>query len=138
MTLLDHDTVVIPVTPTLMPAAIAMHAVFRASAIPVMATALDHDGRSAGNGRGRKSDRTERRDDITKLLHAVLLTKVQIKLAVRRNVPMEPEENSEQVFSSRACTLAHRRQGGGHAVLKGYRDRRSLEGRLRPAPGPPA
>src|SRR6202011_2543917 len=72
--LLDHDAVVIPVTPALMPAAIAMLAEFRARAIPVVAAALDHDGLGAGNGGRRNRDRTERRDDITKLLHGVLLT----------------------------------------------------------------
>src|ERR1700759_3601168 len=80
--LLDHDAVVIPVTPALMPAIVTVHADFRAGAVPVVmiAAALDHDGLGAGNAGRRNRDRTKRRDDITKLLHCVLLTdKCRIK-----------------------------------------------------------
>src|SRR6185437_1835147 len=70
---LDHDATMVP-----MPARVpmAMPAIFRASAAPVVmiAAALDDDSLGAGNGRRRNRDRTQRRDDITKLPHVLLLT----------------------------------------------------------------
>ena len=44
----DHDPVAV-MPPALVPAAIAMLAVFGMGAIPVMATALDDDGLGTGN-----------------------------------------------------------------------------------------
>src|ERR1700730_1161604 len=73
-TLLDHDAVVIPVTPAFMPAAVPTDLGACAVPIAMVAATLDDDGLGAGNGRRRNRDRTERRDDITKLLHGVLLT----------------------------------------------------------------
>jgi hypothetical protein len=86
--------------PALVPTAIAMLAVFGMGAIPVMATALDDDGLGTGYCRRRDRDSTEGCDDISKLLHVVLSSHfAKIKLRRRRSVPMEPRENSEQVFS---------------------------------------
>src|SRR6266436_1930267 len=71
----DHNPVAVAMMPpTLVPAAIAMLAKFGTRAVPVMAAALDHDGLGAGNRRRRDRDRTECCDDISKLLHVVLLT----------------------------------------------------------------
>jgi hypothetical protein len=42
--------------------------------MPIMMTvAFDHNGLSAGNGRRRDSDRTEGGDNVSKLLHVILL-----------------------------------------------------------------
>src|SRR6266700_4128080 len=74
----DHDPVAM-MPPTLMPATVAMLAevamlaVFGTGAVAVMVAMLDHDGLGAGNRRRRNRHRTERGDDISKLLHVVLL-----------------------------------------------------------------
>lgn len=60
--MLDHDRPVM-VVPVMMPAAIPV----------MMAVALDHDGFGAGNRRRRNRDRTDGSNDISKLLHVVLL-----------------------------------------------------------------
>jgi hypothetical protein len=70
---LDHDTIMVMVTPARMP--IAMYAVFRAGAIPiVMVATLDHDGLGACDRRRRNSNGTDSRDEIANLPHDVLLT----------------------------------------------------------------
>jgi hypothetical protein len=61
----DHDPVVM-----MMPAMIAVFAKLSACATIAM---VDDDGFSAGDRRGRQTDCDNRRDDISKLLHDVLL-----------------------------------------------------------------
>src|SRR5689334_6106918 len=69
---LDHDAIVVTM-PARMP--IAMHAVFRAGATPIVVMAtLDHDGLGACDRRRCNSNRTDSRDEITNLPHDVLLT----------------------------------------------------------------
>jgi hypothetical protein len=76
MSLDDYDPVAMTM-PSAMPATVTP--VFGTRAITMMvsiviATALDHDGLGARNRRRRDRDRTECCDDISKLLHVVLLT----------------------------------------------------------------
>src|SRR5262249_2070996 len=107
--LVDHDAVAAVVTPATVQAVVPMNAVlgagnavFGAGAAIVMimmATALDDHGLGAGHRRQRDRDRTKSGCDITKLLHVVLLTSVDVKLRVRGNVPKELSENPEQPFS---------------------------------------
>src|SRR5262249_1884408 len=69
---LDHDAIMVT-----MPARveIAMHAVFRMGATPVVVvTTLDHDGLGACDRRRRNCNGTDSRDEIANLPHIVLLT----------------------------------------------------------------
>src|ERR1043166_7161143 len=73
----DHDAVAVAMMPpATVPAIVAMHAILRPRAFPVVmvAAALDHDGLRACNRRRCDGNRTKRRDDVTQLLHVVLLT----------------------------------------------------------------
>lgn len=73
----DHDDAVVMV-PAAMPAMVAMLAHFGTGAVAVM-TVLDHDGLGTCQGRRRNRERTESGNDITKLLHDVLLQRNAIE-----------------------------------------------------------
>src|SRR5215475_9471236 len=84
--LADHDAVAAVMTPATVHAIVTMHAVlgarnavFGAGAAKVMMmAALDDHGLGAGHRRQRDRDRTKSGCDVTKLLHVVLLTSVQV------------------------------------------------------------
>jgi hypothetical protein len=81
------------------PAMIAMFAKLGARAVTMMVAAVpDHHGFSAGDRRSRDSNRAKCRNDVSKLLHTVLLGYAMIKHRTRGNVPRESKENSEQAF----------------------------------------
>ena len=87
----DHHPVV------MMPAVIAMFAILGACVAIAMP---DDDGFGTGDRRGRYSNGNNRRNDISKLLHGVLFSScAEIEHQTRDNVPPEPKENSEQMFS---------------------------------------
>src|SRR3954454_16225894 len=100
-TMLDDHHLVVVRPPTLMPSMITMLTEFSAGAHAIAITMLDDGCLGACNGRHRDSNGAQRGDDISKLLHVVLLIKTsRIKLGWRRNVPQEIQENSEQPFSN--------------------------------------
>src|ERR1700736_660524 len=67
-----HPVVMVPVA--FVPAAVAMFAHFGTRAVVVMiAAAFDHDGFRACNRRPRNGDRAKGCNDVSKLLHNVLL-----------------------------------------------------------------
>src|SRR5205807_10306192 len=99
-----HLVGVTMMAPALMPAAITMLAELGACAVAMMlTTTLDHVGLCARNRRRRDGDRAKRCNDVTKLFHVVLLDWARIKHRIPTNVPQEPEENSEQLFSKGYC-----------------------------------
>ena len=77
MAMPDHHPVVMVPTVIPMPAVIAMH--FGTCAVMVAVAVPDHDGFSTGNRRRRNSDRAKRGDNVSKLLHVVLLHCARIK-----------------------------------------------------------
>ncbi len=66
-----HDAVVM--MPAAMPAIVTMLAHFGAGAIPAVMTAIDHHSLRTCERRRRNRERTQSGNDITKLLHDVLL-----------------------------------------------------------------
>jgi hypothetical protein len=74
---------------------------------------LDHDSVGTRNRRRHNRNRGKRRDDVTRLLHIVLLILIRIKLRMRGTVPMEPEEISEQPFSLKEVMLRFVNRAGG-------------------------
>src|ERR1700676_2337352 len=107
MTLLDdHHLVGVVMTPAAMHAEVPMFAELgtRTKKMMLVGTALDHDGLGARNRRRRNSDNAKGSKNVSKLLHVVLLHLVRINVAAERNVPGEPKENSERLFSLiKAC-----------------------------------
>ena len=71
----DNDTSVVAMTaPAFVPAVVAMFAEFGARAeVMMIAAAPDHDVLSTGNRRCRDGDRAKGCNNISKLLHVVLL-----------------------------------------------------------------
>src|ERR1700724_3357909 len=108
-----HDPVGVAMTPAFMPAVIAMFAELGVCAVTAMMVAVaavpDHDGFSAGDRRRCDSNRAKCCNNVSKLLHAVLLGCARIKPQTSGNVPREFEENSEQLFSNEthAAQIAH-------------------------------
>jgi hypothetical protein len=97
----DHHSVGVAMTPAFVPAVIAMFAELGACAIALMMVAVpDHDGFSAGDRRCCDSNRAKRCNNVSKLLHTVLLGCAMIKHRTGGNVPREFQENSEQTFSN--------------------------------------
>jgi hypothetical protein len=94
------------VTPAAMPATVVVHLGVGAIPAVVMTTALDDDGPGAGNRRQRHRHRTESRERKSKLSHIVLLTIVRMQPPMRRNVPQELQEFSEQLFSQLVAVRA--------------------------------
>jgi hypothetical protein len=95
----NHDLVAVAVTA--MPTTIMVH--MGACAVPammmVMAAALDDDRLCAGDRRCCcNHERANGCNDQSKLPHDVSSNWVNIKLAMRGNVPEELQENSERVF----------------------------------------
>src|SRR3981081_1324672 len=90
----DHHSVV------MMPAVVAMFAILGACAAIIVAIAvLDNDGFGTGDRRRRYSDGNDGRDDVSKLLHDVLLLRgTRLEHQARRNVPDRSGENSERMF----------------------------------------
>lgn len=72
MTASDHDDTVV-MAPATMPAIVAMLAEFGASAVRAVMTVPDHHSLSTCQRRRRNCERTQSGNDITKLLHDVLL-----------------------------------------------------------------
>ena len=87
----DHD----PVTMMMMPAVIAMHFGPRIETVMIVP---DHDFFRTCNRRGGNGNRTKCGNNVSKLLHDVLLVCAGDQHCVARNVPGETEENSEQAF----------------------------------------
>src|ERR1700675_4735191 len=81
MTLLDsHHLVGAMMTPASVHAEVPMFAELGARThLMMMGTALDHDGLSACNRRRRDGNRAKGRNNVSKLLHVVLLHWVKIK-----------------------------------------------------------
>src|SRR5487761_2079089 len=82
-----HPVVMVPasiVAPAMIavPAVIAMH--FAAHAGMVSVAMPDHDGLGTGNRRCRDGDQAKRRDNVSELLHLVLLHYGRIKHRERR------------------------------------------------------
>ena len=74
MAVLDDYYSVVMVPVAFVPAAVAMFTHFGTRAVVVMiAAAFDHDGLRACNRWGRNSDRAKGCNDVSKLLHHVLL-----------------------------------------------------------------
>ena len=91
----DHHPVV------MMPAVVAMFAILGACAAIMIAIAVpDHDGFGTGDRRRRQTDGNDGRNDISKLLHGVLLllSDTRIEHQAGRNVPERSGENSERMF----------------------------------------
>jgi hypothetical protein len=85
----DHHLVVMA------PAMIAMHPVITMHMIVMP----DHDGLGTCNRRRGNSDRAKRGDNVSKLLHVVLLHCARIKHHSAGNVPGERQEIYERMFS---------------------------------------
>src|SRR5450631_4772708 len=100
----NHYPVGVAMTPAFVPAVIAMFAELGACAVAAMMVAVaavpDHDGFGAGDRRRCDSNRAKCCNNVSKLLHAVLLGCARIKPHTSGNVPGEFEENSEQPFSN--------------------------------------
>jgi hypothetical protein len=60
---------------------------------------LDHDSFGARNRRRRYRNRAKRSDNVSSFLIFSSSIEWGIKSAGRRNVPREPQENSERLFS---------------------------------------
>src|SRR5450432_2857460 len=98
----DHHAIVMP--PALVPAEIAMFAELGTGAEMAMAAFLDHDGLGAGYRRRRDGDGGKCGNDVSKLLHAVLLGVVGgLNGAVTRTFPGNPK----RILNSRSASLAH-------------------------------
>jgi len=100
----DHHSVGVAMTPAFVPAVIAMFAELGARPVAAMMVAVapvpDHNGFGTGDRRRCDSNRAKSCNDVSKLLHAVLLGYARIKPHTTGNVPGEFEENSEQMFSN--------------------------------------
>ena len=113
MTLLDDHDLPVVMAPAFVAAEVAMLAEFGTGAETVMvAAALDYRGFSAGNRRRRDGDRAKGCNNVSKLLHVVLLGWRGIKPRMQRNVPAEPPENSERLFSKVNAQLRRRFRAG--------------------------
>ena len=108
-----HDPVGVAMTPAFVPAVIAMFAELGARVVAAMMVAVaavpDHNGFSAGDRRRCDSNRAKSCNDVSELLHTVLLGCARIKPHTSGNVPREFEENSEQMFSNDDARNAHSR-----------------------------
>ena len=87
----DHD----PVMMVTMPALIAMHF---GTCVETVMIVPDHDFFRTCNRRRRDGNRAKCCNNVSKLLHDVLLVCAGDQHCVARNVPGETEENSEQAF----------------------------------------
>ena len=87
----DHD----PVMMMTMPAMIAMHFSPRVETVVIVS---DHHSLRTCNRRRGNGNRTKCGNNVSKLLHDVLLVCAGDQHCVARNVPGETEENSEQAF----------------------------------------
>src|SRR5688500_14396350 len=93
----DHYFAGVTMSPAAVQAAIAADVGTRA-VMMMMSAALDNDGFSVGSGGHRwhrDRDRADCRQDKCKLLHVRPPPWAEIKHQEKRNVPREPEENSE-------------------------------------------
>src|SRR5450756_520247 len=79
------------------PAVVAVFAKFGARAVAMMIAVSGHDSFSACDRRCCDSDRTKCCNNVSELLHVVLLI-VRNKLTIGCNVPAKSEESSEQPF----------------------------------------
>jgi hypothetical protein len=93
----DHNPIVVMA----MPAAIVMHFCTRVGAV-VMS---DHDVFGTCDRRRCDSNRSKRGNNVSKLLHIVLLVLTRNQHRVAGNVPHETAENSERVFIERRYSM---------------------------------
>src|SRR5262245_6900644 len=87
--------------PAPVPPVVAMLAKLGMGTAPVIAM-LDHDGIGARNRRRRNRDRSDRRDDITRLPHAVLLTLGQHKTSP---ATQRSHRNGKRILNSHSASF---------------------------------